>query len=30
MVVSQVWMIPSLKEDKMLFEVDADSHEARV
>ena len=27
--VSQVWMIPSLKEDKMLFEVDADSHEAR-
>ncbi len=27
--VSQVWIIPSLKEDKMLFEVDADSHEAR-
>jgi len=27
--VSQVWMIPSLREDKMLFEVDADSHEAR-
>ena len=27
--VSQVCIIPSLKEDKMLFEVDSDSHEAR-
>ena len=27
--VSQVWVLPSLKDEKMIFEVDADSHEAR-
>ncbi len=27
--VSQVWVLPSLKDEKMIFEIDADSHEAR-
>jgi len=27
--VSQVWVLPSLKDEKMFFEMDADSHEAR-